>query len=142
MIDVSVTSARSDASDAIRNGIRQALHDAGQAGLAESQREVPVAFGDLKESGELRRSDTQATFGYRAGHAPFVEFGTDPHWPPIKPLKDWAALVLGDEDAAYAVQQKIAERGTPAQPFMDPGFRVAVRELKRRGLSTSIEGEL
>jgi hypothetical protein len=142
MIGISVESDRSDVSDAIRDGVREGIHDAAQAGFATSQREVPVASGDLKESGELRRRETSATFGYKAGHAPFVERGTAPHWPPIKPLKEWAELVLGDEQAAYAVQRKIAERGTPAQPFMQPGFRAAVRELRRRGLSTTIEGEL
>jgi len=100
MIGISVASDRSDVSDAVRDGIREGIHDAAQAGFAESQREVPVAFGDLKGSGALLRSDTSAAFGYRATHAPFVEAGTEHHWPPIGRLKEWAALVIGDESAA------------------------------------------
>jgi hypothetical protein len=42
----------------------------------------------------------------------YVEEGTRPHWPPIAPLKIWALRKLGDEGAAYAVQRKIAKRGT------------------------------
>jgi hypothetical protein len=143
MIGLNVSADRpDDVGDAIKDGTYAAIQEAAQAGFAESQRQVPVAFGDLKESGELRRGEQSATFGYKSDHAPFVEGGTEPHWPPIEPLKEWAALVLGDEDAAYAVQQKIADVGTDPQPFMGPAFRTAVRELQRRGLSPTINGQL
>ncbi len=53
-----------------------------------------------------------------AKHAPYIRYGTGPYaghdqyWPPIAPLKRWAAWKLGDENAAYAIRQKIHERGT------------------------------
>lgn len=47
-----------------------------------------------------------------AKHRMFVRMGTRPHWAPIGPLKRWAAVKLGDEDAAYPVQRSIAEHGT------------------------------
>lgn len=48
----------------------------------------------------------------------YVEEGTRPHTPPIAPLKRWARAVLGREDAAYAVRNKIRRRGTrPQRPF-------------------------
>lgn len=53
-------------------------------------------------------------------YAEAVEFGAAPHWAPIGPLLAWARKKLGDESAAYAVQHKIAEQGTPAQPYMTP----------------------
>lgn len=143
MISVTVNAdAIADGGDRIREGVTNAIHAAGQAGFAESQRQVPVAFGDLKKSGELRRGPGFAQFGYDSEYARPVEKGSEPHYPPIEPLKEWAELVLGDRQAAYPVQQKIAEEGTPAQPYMGPGFQAAVRELKRRGLSPSIEGQL
>jgi len=140
-IDVSADSPR-DAADAIRDGTIEAIHDAAQAGFAESQAQVPRARGELKASGSLLRRRDGATFGYRAEHARYVEGGTAPHWPPIAPLKEWSRIVLGDEDAAYAVQRKIADKGTPAQPFVRPGFEVAVRELERRGVERIIRGKL
>lgn len=60
--------------------------------------------------------------GSQAPYAPYVEYGTAPHWVPIAPLKGWARRVLGDERAAYAVQRAIARRGTKAHPFLQPAF--------------------
>lgn len=60
--------------------------------------------------------------GAQAPYAPYVEYGTAPHWAPIAPLKGWARRVLGDERAAYAIQRAIAARGTKAQPFLQPAF--------------------
>jgi hypothetical protein len=45
-------------------------------------------------------------------HSMFVRMGTRPHWAPIGPLKAWARVKLGDENAAYPVQRSIAEHGT------------------------------
>lgn len=42
----------------------------------------------------------------------WVRFGTRAHWAPIGPLKQWAAVKLGDPNAAYAVQRSIARHGT------------------------------
>jgi hypothetical protein len=130
------------AGERVKEGVREGLLDAAQAGFAESQRLVPVASGDLKASGELIRGETEVGFQYDSEYAQFVEGGTEPHWPPIEPLKEWAEIVLGDRQAAYAVQQQIAEEGTPAQEFMRPGFQRMASELQRRGLSPSIEGQL
>jgi len=131
-----------NAGEKIKDGVREGLLDAAQAGFAESQRRVPVASGDLKASGELIRGETTIGFQYDSEYAQFVEGGTEPHYPPIDPLKEWAELVLGDRQAAYAVQQTIAEEGTPAQEFMRPGFQRMAAELRRRGISPSIEGQL
>ena len=51
-----------------------------------------------------------------------VEYGTSPHIVPVKELEGWSRRVLGDADAAPEVALKIAERGTPAQPFFRPAF--------------------
>lgn len=71
-----------------------------------------------------------------AGYSAFVEYGTRPHRPPAKALTGWAArhgVPLG------AVLNKIAIKGTPAQPFMTPAaqqekpkFIRAVRSVMSR----------
>ena len=54
-------------------------------------------------------------------YAPFVEKGRKPgRMPPIEPLRLWSARKLGDPDAAFLVARKIAAKGTPAQPFLEP----------------------
>lgn len=55
-----------------------------------------------------------------AKHSIFIEEGTRPHWAPIAPLQAWAGRKLGDSGLGYAVQAKIAMKGTKAQPFMQP----------------------
>lgn len=138
-IDVEADGPRG-AGQAAADAVKEAVGNAAQAGFSESQQRVPVAFGDLKESGSLNIGDGEASFGYGAEHAPYVEGGTEAHWPPIEPLKEWASLVLGDESAAYAVQWKIAQEGTEPQPFMQPGFKVMARELRRQDIPNNIEG--
>jgi len=61
-----------------------------------------------------------AYLGTNVVYAPYVEYGTSAHYPPIEPLKRWAKNVLGDESLAYAIQKAIGKRGTKAQPFMRP----------------------
>jgi hypothetical protein len=79
--------------------------------------ETPVA------SGQTRGSVTHEVYGVPLGeyagrvfsdlpHIEPLEYGASPHWAPIDPLKLWAARVLGDENAAYAVRAAIAQRGT------------------------------
>lgn len=88
-------------------------------------RYVPVNEGALKASIKLSPKYPGAVsyiLSVGVDYGIHLEFGTRPHWIPIKPLKEWSRLVLGDEDAAYAVQAAIAKRGTRAQPFMRPAY--------------------
>lgn len=64
-------------------------------------------------------------------YAPYVEFGTRPHWPPYAAIRDWTWLnrrkfgASGQRDVARIakfVQRAIARRGTKAQPFLRPAF--------------------
>lgn len=61
----------------------------------------------------------------------FVENNTRPHWAPIQPLKLWAIRKLGDERIAYAVQRKIAKKGTRGKHM----FRNAWRSGKGQVIS-------
>jgi hypothetical protein len=121
---------------AVTEGTDEALLDAARAGFAKSQELCPVDRGELLMSGVPPHEveDGSVVWGYDAPHAPYVEYGTVPHWAPIAPLKRWARRVLGDEGAAYAVQQKIAAEGTDPQPFIRPGVEAGKRLLRRAGV--------
>lgn len=143
MIGISVdTSDPGDVATAIDDGTQEAIERAARIGFEESQKQVPVASGDLKQSGEFIVTEHAATFQYDSDYAEYVEGGTPPHWPPIEPLKEWAEIVLGDESAAYAVQQHIAEEGTEPQRFLNAGFQAMGSELQRRGIVVDVEGQL
>lgn len=93
------------------------LMDAATAGSNAMQ---DLVAAEATDTGQLLRShvppqrefDGSVITGFAADYAQWVDQGTRPHWPPIQPLLGWARRTLGDEDAAYAVQRKIAERGT------------------------------
>jgi hypothetical protein len=122
-----------------------------------------------EDTRELARShytdliDTGARVGVDAPHAPFMEWGTRPHRPPMQPLADWAyrqGLVdveldisqllsiepgewFDDERKAFgivsAIVGKIAKRGISPRHFM----RSAVERLLREGiLEEEIKAEL
>lgn len=77
--------------------------------------------------------------GSSVRHAPYVHFGTKPHWPPREPLVRWAKKKFGLSDAdakrvGYLVARKIARDGTEAKPFMDHALaQVAGRFAERMG---------
>lgn len=62
-----------------------------------------------------------------AQHAPYVEFGTGPHVPPVGPLIEWARFKFGLDEkqaraAGFAIQRAIARRGTHGQHYMELGL--------------------
>lgn len=75
----------------------------------------PVRFkGTLARSvnSEMDLGELSLSVGPTAAHAPYVFYGTKPHWAPIAPLKEWCRWKFGDERAAWAVQRSIAKYGT------------------------------
>lgn len=134
-----------DAAGAVDSGTRRALLDVAQKGFNVSQEHVPHgADSTLANSGfrPVETGDGSIVWGYRAAHARYVEEGTRPHWPPIQPLLKWARRVLGDEEAAYQVQWKIAQEGTPAQPYVERGIDAMKAKLRASGLTGYITEEL
>lgn len=53
---------------------------------------MPIAFGPLKQSGQVRATAEGATVTWDAPHAAAVEVGSRPHVPPIEPLIRWVKL--------------------------------------------------
>jgi len=84
----------------------------------ELKQEAPVDRGRLRQSIQI----TKVRDGFKVfpsvDYAYYIQHGTDPHHVPIEPLKVWARRKLGQESAAYAVEKKIAKKGTDANPFI------------------------
>jgi hypothetical protein len=132
-----------NASEALRDAQRKRMLDAMDYAFAQGQDRVPVSSGSLLQSGYEPTWDGDTLhFGWRADHAEPVEFGSQPHWTSVENLKKWARRVLGDESAAYAVQKKIAEKGTEAQPFARPARDAAKRYYSGHPLSEYLSRRL
>ena len=126
--------------NAYEKGLDRKVEQATAEAAIEVQKEAKLAAptgvsGDLRSRISVSRHYKPAIISYIVGvhlaYAAAVEFGSGPHKPPIKPLKLWAKRKLGDENAAYAVRNKIAKEGTRPQPFLRPAYRKVVPEYKR-----------
>jgi len=92
----------------------------------------PIVFrGELARSIQATVSAMKGKVVAGAKHAPFVEFGTRPHFPPVAPLERWAATKLGSAGLGFVIARKIAERGTKAQPFFEPAVDDSLKDIER-----------
>lgn len=84
----------------------------------------------ISNTGQLRRSVSvikahfdKGIVGVGERYGLYVERGTRPHFPPVAPLERWAQTKLGQSGLGFVIARKIAQRGTKAQPFVEPAFR-------------------
>ena len=93
--------------------------------MAEINFEVKIT-GDLE--GKLKElAEERWQVYYSALHAPFVEFGTKPHFPPFDPIFKWCRRKLGLSDkeaaiAAKAIQWHIYHHGSEPDPYLRPAI--------------------
>jgi len=93
----------------------------------------PQDTGELTRSVKTTPIPRGALVAADAPHAPFMEFGTRPHFPPTAPLAEWAyrkGLADSEEEAqgiAFSIARKIATRGLAPRHFMAR----AIDEFKR-----------
>ncbi|HRV02399.1 MAG TPA: hypothetical protein P5539_11965 [Mesotoga sp.] len=71
-----------------------------------------------------------------APHAPYVERGTRPHYPPLRALIDFVVRKhgLSEREAwpvAVEIQKTIGTKGTKPYPFMRPAFEKMRVKLKK-----------
>ena len=93
--------------------------------------------GEMAGSGDISETSTlHVKFGFYAPHALFVEEGTKARskWPPKAPIERWARRKLGLSGqelarATYFIHKHIAEHGTEAQPYFEPAFKQASKQL-------------
>lgn len=111
--------------------IDAAMDDLVDFAFEKSQELCPVDEATLKKSGHIEREFLKKTIIYDTPYATYIEFGTRPHFPPVKPLQEWAKRVLRLSDAeaksaGWAIAKKISERGTEPQPFLRPAIDYTV----------------
>lgn len=134
----------------LRDKVVRGIHSTAMRGVGivanEIQNAKPfsaVNTGELLQSVGYELTPTGAFLMVTAPHAPFIEYGTRPHRPPLGPLVLWAKRRLGlDDQEAYrvarAVQKKIELDGTAPRFFM----RKAMRRIRNTLLMQEIQREL
>ena len=105
----------------------------------KARRLVPVDTGDLRESIEniVRTTDKDITgiVGASQPYAAHVEFGTRPHWIPLKDEEKSAAFRKWCKKRGlnpYLVARAIAKKGTKPHPYLIPAFE----QLKQRVINS------
>ena len=108
------------------------------ASFIDTNRDIPEASGELKESGieVINRSkalgiDFEAWYGFAAEHAEDAESGRSPgRMPPINEIELWCMYVGIPQIAAFNIARKIAKYGTEGHFFYNRGEQFAKQVLR------------
>ncbi len=135
---------------ALPKGIARALKKSAKAVEAEVKPLTPVNLGRLKRNIRSTATKTEAKVGTNVHYAPYVEFGTRPHWPPLEPILRWVTQKARGKGfrgafgiqrrgqkrqaqlyaAARGVQAAIAARGTKGAHMFERGLKAALPAIK------------
>lgn len=115
----------------------RALREASARGVGrvttEIQRSKAVNTGGLLQSVRTENVPKGAILSVDAPHAPFIELGTRPHWPPDEPIREWVlrkGLAEDDEEldqVVFSIRRHIATFGTEPRHF----FKKAMVGVKK-----------
>lgn len=115
----------------VHEELDRAMQRSTQRVRADVQRGTPVDTGRLRSSitQEIqgRGAELRGVVGTNVKYAPFVEYGTRPHWPPVSALEVWARR---HGTTAWAVARGIARRGTKARRMFERAFEKNVGWIK------------
>jgi hypothetical protein len=114
---------------------------------------TPVDQGRLRNSitGEVTRQGGTVqgvVYAQNVEHAPYVEYGSVPHFPPLKPIEDWVRRKgLGGQvqdgkltsrapknavrRIAFLIARKISRQGTRGAHMFRDGAAAATPEIQR-----------
>lgn len=110
-----------EAADRVDDAVERGVRDT--AGDVESQATINAnteAGTELARSLTVKHIDVfEWAVVAQADHAPYVEFGTQPH---VITSND-GPLVFRGEDGELVFTNKVNHPGTPAQPFLRPALR-------------------
>jgi len=91
------------------------------------------------DTGRLRASITpqvtvegetvRGVVGSNVKYAPYVEFDTSPHWPPLAALEVWARR---HHTSAFIVARAISRRGTYGKHFLQNAFDANKDKIEKR----------
>ena len=125
--------------DALLIALDEKLDDLADFIFTKSQENIVaneiVDQGILLSSGNVEREFLKKKIVYSAAHAAPMEFGSQPHHPPVQPLEQWAKRKLGlkGKDAkstAWAIAKHINENGTDPKPYLTPAVNFAEERFR------------
>lgn len=112
----------------IQSNIRNTIRSKGITNIGTLQRSV---FTQIVNA-------FKGIIGVGEKYGKYVEFGTRPHFPPVRPIERWAQTKLGKSGIGFQIARKISRVGTKAQPYVKPAFEGSIdfvtKEFDKVGL--------
>ena len=106
----------------LKGPIHEFLQKAGFLVEGRAKEKAPVDTGRLRASISSRAEETKAVIGSPVQYAPWVEFGSRPHFPPVSALETWARRHGFGKGGAFLIARAISRRGGKAQPYLVPAL--------------------
>ena len=102
----------------------QAMQEAALYVTADARRLAPVDTGRLRASiipdVRMMSNEVVGVVGSNVIYAPYMEFGTRPHWAPPGALSTWARRHGGMSE--FVIRRAIAMRGLKPRRYLQGGF--------------------
>lgn len=109
--------------------VKIAIRIFGEYLVQEIAEKAPVNEGYLKNNIRLgETSDTMVEI-VMPDYALYVEYGSNPHMPPVDAIAEWAKQKGIGEEFAWPIALSIKERGTKAHPFIRPVLKNRLKPL-------------
>jgi len=116
----------------VKGPVRKFLERSAKTVEGAAKEKVTVDTGRLRSSIASEVRTSSAVIGTNLTYAPFVEFGTRPHFPPVGALRGWARRHgFPARGGAFLVARAISRRGTKAKPFLVPSLEQSKPKIKR-----------
>lgn len=123
----------------IRRAYRGAMQTVTVYLAGDARKGTPVDTGRLRASITPRVESSgdgiRGIVGTNVKYAPYIEYGTKAHWPPLAALSTWARR---HGTTAYRVALGIARNGTKAHKMFEKAF-TENRERVVRDFNTAVE---
>ena len=126
----------------IKGPAKEFLEKASALVERSAKEKVPVDTGRLRQSIASEIQTTKARIGSNLTYAPFVEFGTRPHFPPLAAMQPWAVRhgFPTGRQGAFLVARAISIHGTKPRPYLFPALEENKSEIE--GLLKELAAEV
>ena len=119
--------------DTYREPIHTFLSKSGLKVEGRAKKRAPVDTGRYRASIKTEVEPLVAFVGSNLKYAPFIEYGTRPHWPPLSALQPWARRhgFPRGRTGAFLVARRIARRGTKALKVLHSAKDDSLHDIQR-----------
>jgi hypothetical protein len=126
-----------------RDSVYKSLLSGGYKIQGRAKELVPVDTGLLQSRivVEGNFAELSVRIGTNLQYASWVELGTRPHWPPLRPVAEWAIRKGIPREAIGKIWYSIAWHGTKPHPYLIPAFEENIDAI-REDLIASIAKEI